>query len=388
MKKTGMTLLRLIGELDEAMIEEASSPMIPVPAHPLLPRSPEQPVSPKKGLLLRRVAVIVAAVLLLCGLTAGILILDRRDPGYSAEKVPLCHTNDPDEFIEHWKNTHVEQGMDFLVVPVLKTDRYRFVEAEENDYNYFYYFAPADWVGGPNAPSFYDVGIIVTLSKSPKSYEGVLGQYGLTDQNGKAYYPKENEWFVNVSWHRLSVDLPNGGSTADFSAVTQMFSFVMYTMENGAVCKTPLFAGDDLQAFIDVWRSQHQGDPDAFLLVPVLLSHDYYLSGIREDENAYRFIFRLVNDTDNAAASIHVNVSKEGGATFEAVVAQYEKVGIKVTANKAYLERSNDWFIDYQGTLLHINLPREGNDSDYSAVTDLFSFERYSPEGEKQTVTP
>lgn len=388
MKKTGQTLLRLIGELDEAMIEEASSPMTPDPAHPLLPRSSEQPVSSKKGLLPRRVAVIAAAFLLLCGLTVGILILDRLDPGYSAEKVPLCHTNDLNEFIEHWKNTHVEQGMDFLVVPVLNTDRYRFVEAEENDYNYFYYFAPADWVGGPNAPSFYDVGIIVALSKSPKSYEGVLGQYGLTDQNGKAYYPKENEWFVNVSWHRLSVDLPNGGSTADFSAVTQMFSFVMYTMENGAACKTPLFAGDDLQAFVDVWRSQHSGDPDAFLLVPVLLSHDYYLSGIREDENAYRFIFGLVNDTDNAAASIRVNVSKEGGATFEAVVAQHEKVGIEVTDNKAYLERSNDWFIDYQGTLLHINLPREGNDSDYSAVTNLFSFERYSPEGEKQTVTP
>ena len=81
-------------------------------------------------------------------------------------------------------------------------------------------------------------------------------------------------------------------------------------------------------------------------------------------------------------------MSKEGGATFEAVVAQHEKVGIEVTDNKAYLERSNDWFIDYQGTLLHINLPREGNDSDYSAVTNLFSFERYSPEGEKQTVTP
>ena len=120
MKQAGQTLLHIIGDLDEAIISEAAEPMTPS--------------ARKKGFFLRRMAVIAAAVLLLCGLAVGtVLILDRRSPGVSAEKVPLCVTDDLEEFVEHWEATHAEQGMDFLVVPVLKTDRYRFVRAEENE---------------------------------------------------------------------------------------------------------------------------------------------------------------------------------------------------------------------------------------------------------------
>ena len=228
MKQAGQTLLHIIGDLDEAMIAEAAEPMTPS--------------ARKKGFFLRRAAVIAAAVLLLCGLAVGtVMILDRRDPGVSAEKVPLCVTDNLEEFVEHWEATHAEQGMDFLVVPVLKTDRYRFVKAEENDYNYFYYFMPASAASGSQGlpPSFYDVGIEISLSKSDGSYAAVLDQFDLTDRNGRAYYEHEHRdeviWFINYNGHDLAVRFFNAASLRDpenFHTVSDLFEFLVFTEDN------------------------------------------------------------------------------------------------------------------------------------------------------------
>ena len=227
MKQTGQTLLHIIGDLDEAMIAEAAEPMTPS--------------ARKKGFFLRRIAVIAAAVLLLCGLAVGtVMILDQRSPGVSAEKVPLCVTDDLEEFVEHWEATHAEQGMDFLVVPVLKTDRYRFVRAEENDYNYFYYFMPASAASGSQGlpPSFYDVGIEISLSKSDVSYAAVLDQFDLTDRGGKAFYAHWDQskiWYINYNGHRLSVRFFNAASLRDpenFHTVSDLFEFLVFTEDN------------------------------------------------------------------------------------------------------------------------------------------------------------
>ena len=227
MKQTGQTLLHIIGDLDEAMIAEAAEPMTPS--------------ARKKGFFLRRIAVIAAAVLLLCGLAVGtVLILDRRSPGVSAEKVPLCVTDDLEEFVAHWQMTHAEQGMDFLVVPVLKTDRYRFVMAEENDYNYFYYFMPASAASGSQGlpPSFYDVGIEISLSKSDGSYAAVLDQFDLTDRGGKAFYAHWDQskiWYINYNGHRLSVRFFNAAALQDpedFRTVSDLFEFLVFTEDN------------------------------------------------------------------------------------------------------------------------------------------------------------
>ena len=228
MKQAGQTLLHIIGDLDEAMIAEAAEPMTPS--------------ARKKGFFLRRAAVIAAAVLLLCGLAVGtVLVLDRRNPGVSAEKVPLCVTDDLEEFVEHWEATHAEQGMDFLVVPVLKTDRYRFVMAEENDYNYFYYFMPASAASGSQGlpPSFYDMGIEISLSKSDGSYAAVLDQFDLTDRNGRAYYEHEHRdeviWFINYNGHDLAVRFFNAASLRDpenFHTVSDLFEFLVFTEDN------------------------------------------------------------------------------------------------------------------------------------------------------------
>ena len=227
MKQAGQTLLHIIGDLDEAMIAEAAEPMTPS--------------ARKKGFFLRRAAVIAAAVLLLCGLAVGtVMILDRRSPGVSAEKVPLCVTDDLEEFVEHWEATHAEQGMDFLVVPVLKTDRYRFVKAEENDYNYFYYFMPASAESGSQGlpPSFYDVGIEISLSKSDGSYAAVLDQSDLTDRGGKAFYAHRDQskiWYINYNGHRLSVRFFNAAplrDPEDFRTVSDLFEFLVFTEDS------------------------------------------------------------------------------------------------------------------------------------------------------------
>lgn len=226
-KGNGSVLLGIVGELDDALIAEAAEPMTPS--------------ARKKGFFLRRMAVIAAAVLLLCGLAVGtVMILDQRSPGVSAEKVPLCVTDDLEEFVAHWKMTHDEQGMDFLVVPVLKTDRYRFVKAEENDYNYFYYFMPASATSGSQGlpPSFYDVGIEISLSKSDGSYAAVLDQSNLTDRGGKAFYAHRDQskiWYINYNGHRLSVRFFNAAALQDpedFRTVSDLFEFLVFTEDN------------------------------------------------------------------------------------------------------------------------------------------------------------
>lgn len=226
-KENGSVLLGIVGELDDALIAEAAEPMAPS--------------SCKKGSFVRRLAVIAAAVLLLCGLAVGtVLILDRRSPGVSAEKVPLCTTDDLEEFVAHWQMTHDEERMDFLVVPVCKTDAFTLILAEENDYNYFYYFMPGDTVSDlPGVPpSLYDVGIEISLSKSDGSYAAVLDQFDLTDRGGKAFYAHGDQskiWYINYNGHRLSVRFFNATplrDPEDFRTVSDLFEFLVFTEDN------------------------------------------------------------------------------------------------------------------------------------------------------------
>jgi hypothetical protein len=227
MKQTGQTLLHIIGDLDEAMIAEAAEPMTPS--------------ARKKGFFLRRMAVIAAAVLLLCGLAVGtVMILDRRSPGVSAEKVPLCVTDDLEEFVAHWQATHDEQEMDFLVVPVCKTDEFIFVRAHENEYYYFYRFMPTGTVSDSSgiSPSLYDVGIEISLSKSDGSYAAVLDQFDLTDRGGKAFYAHRDQskiWYINYNGHRLSVRFFNAAplrDPEDFRTVSDLFEFLVFTEDS------------------------------------------------------------------------------------------------------------------------------------------------------------
>jgi hypothetical protein len=222
----------VIGEVDESLIAEAAEPMTP---------SLQQEKDHKKGFFLRRMAVIAAAVLLLCGLTVGtVMILDRRSPGVSSEKVPLCNTDDLEEFVAHWQATHAEQGMDFLVVPVCKTDAFTFVRAEENDYYYFYRFMPTDTVSDSSgiSPSLYDVGIQISLSKSDGSYAAVLDQFDLTDRGGKAFHAHGDQskiWYINYSGHCLSVRFFNAAALQDpedFRTVSDLFEFLVFTEDS------------------------------------------------------------------------------------------------------------------------------------------------------------
>ena len=227
MKQAGQTLLHIIGDLDEAIISEAAEPMTPS--------------ARKKGFFLRRRAVIAATVLLLCGLAVGtVMILDRRSPGVIAEKVPLCVTDDLEEFVEHWEATHAERGMDFLVVPVCKTGEFTFIRAEENDYYYFYRFMPMGTVSDSSdiSPSLYDVGIQISLSKSDGSYAAVLDQFDLTDRGGKAFHAHGDQskiWYINYNGHCLSVRFFNAAALQDpedFRTVSDLFEFLVFTEDS------------------------------------------------------------------------------------------------------------------------------------------------------------
>ena len=227
MKQAGQTLLHIIGDLDEAIISEAAEPMTPS--------------ARKKGFFLRRMAVIAAAVLLLCGLAVGtVLILDRRDPVVSSEKEPLRITEDLEEFVAHWQATHAEQGMDFLVVPVCKTDEFIFVRAHENEYYYFYRYMPTGTVSDSSgiSPSLYDVGIEISLSKSDGSYAAVLDQFDLTDRGGKAFHTHGDQskiWYINYNGHRLSVRFFNAAALQDpedFRTVSDLFEFLVFTEDS------------------------------------------------------------------------------------------------------------------------------------------------------------
>lgn len=231
-KENGSVLLGIVGELDDALIAEAAEPMTP---------SPQKEINRKKGFVLRWAAVIAAAVLLLCGLAVGtVLILDRRSPGVSAEKVPLCVTDDLEEFVAHWQATHDEEGMDFLVVPVCKTDEFIFVRAHENEYYYFYRFMPTGTVSDSSGifPSLYDVGIEISLSKSDGSYAAVLDQFDLTDRGGKAFYAHGDQskiWYINYNGHDLSVRFFNAAplrDPEDFRTVSDLFEFLVFTEDN------------------------------------------------------------------------------------------------------------------------------------------------------------
>jgi hypothetical protein len=231
-KENGSVLRGIVGELDDALIAEAAEPMTP---------SPQQETNRKKSIFLRRAAVIAAAVLLLCGLAVGtVMILDRRSPGVSAEKVPLCVTDDLEEFVAHWQATHDEQEMDFLVVPVCKTDEFIFVRAHENEYYYFYRFMPTGTVSDSSgmSPSLYDVRIEISLSKSDGSYAAVLDQFDLTDRGGKAFYAHSDQskiWYINYNGHRLSVRFFNATplqDPEDFRTVSDLFEFLVFTEDS------------------------------------------------------------------------------------------------------------------------------------------------------------
>jgi hypothetical protein len=74
---------------------------------------------------------------------------------------------------------------------------------------------------------------------------------------------------------------------------------------------------------------------------------------------------------------------KENGATIEGVTGQF---GLTFRDGRAYYERANAWFIDCQGVLLSVTFPHQENAKGFNSVTNLFSFDVYTADGETYTI--
>jgi hypothetical protein len=147
------------------------------------------------------------------------------------------------------------------------------------------------------------------------------------------------------------------------------------TSGNTDAVRAPIYSGQNMADFISYWQNSH------FLVVPILKTDTYTLGQIEEDRSAYRFTFTPTDKGESDyGRSIRVYVSKPGGATMEGVT---EQLDLTFKNGKAYHERTNSWFIDCNGTLLHVDLPPMKNANHFSTVTDLFSFVVYTTDGEQ-----
>lgn len=86
MRSNGQELLKIMGELDEALIAEAAEPMSPMAGVPteqyLMRLTPQDKTYQDTRSHLRRILAVVAAVLLLCGLMVGMYAVLNRESGY------------------------------------------------------------------------------------------------------------------------------------------------------------------------------------------------------------------------------------------------------------------------------------------------------------------
>ena len=234
MKQNGYELLKLMGELDSELIQEAAVPL--TPAEMTIDGDRRGPVETgRKSRLMRRVLMMAAAVGLLGCLVIGMLAVlklergENTDPGYDASvREPIYSGDDLQAFIDYWLESHGGQGSDFLVVPVLRSEAYVFDGVTENEYKYLYYFRPAECEGD------YKGTIRIYLNKeNGATFEGVVDRFDLTVHDGRAYYERPNacSWFIDCQGVLLHIDLPLFAGADRFSAVTDLFSFVVYTAD-------------------------------------------------------------------------------------------------------------------------------------------------------------
>ena len=216
MKQTDNHLLNLIGGLDDMLIEEAAAPLTPVEFAP----------APRTSRLARKILLIAASIALLGCLALGTMgiwrITEDSASGNSDPcRGPLYSGQSMEEFIDYWQNTH------FLVIPTPKTDAYTLETIWEDERAYRFTFTPTD-----KGESDYGRSIRVSVSKpGGATMEGVTAQFNLTVKNGKAYHERTNSWFIDCNGTLLTIDLPPIKNAHNFSTVTDLFSFVIYTTD-------------------------------------------------------------------------------------------------------------------------------------------------------------
>ncbi len=233
MKQAGYELLKMMGDLDSALIQEAATPLTPAEIMPDGDTGESFPVGGRKSLILRRVLTVAAAVSLIACLVFGMLAVLRLEqenedvPDDQAScNVPLYSGDDLQAFIEHWLEDPAGQATDFLVVPVLRSDAYSFDGVQEFENKYLYYFRPTE-----NADDLDGTIRIYFNKETGATFEGFVDQHDLTVQNGMAYHDRTNSWAIDCRGLLLHIDFPRLEDADRFSTVTDLFSFVVYTAD-------------------------------------------------------------------------------------------------------------------------------------------------------------
>jgi hypothetical protein len=232
MKKKGYELLKLMGELDSTLVQEAAEPLTPAEILSDGDGGECSTAVGSKSRMLRRAFLMAAAVALIGCLTVGMLGIWKRaqeredfsDVEDSCKYFPYSG-DDLQDFIDYWLENHAGQENDFLVVPVLRSDAYTFSSVNENEHRYEYVFKSEE------SGKEYDFIRIYFYKENGATIEGVTGQFGLTFRDGRAYYERANAWFIDCQGVLLSVTFPHQENAKGFNSVTNLFSFDVYTAD-------------------------------------------------------------------------------------------------------------------------------------------------------------
>ena len=181
-------------------------------------------------------AIIIMAILVGCSNEKKKNDADNTGDNIEVEKAPEYYGENYEAFLDYLQGqlttqkgesgVHSVNGTTsksaYVTVPILQTDDFVFRAVEENEYSYFYYYDP---VG--ESPSFfsYETGIVVTVRKSNKTFEGIVDQHDLNVKNGLAYRLENNAWYMDDEGKCISIRFPKGLSVLNATELSRYFQF-------------------------------------------------------------------------------------------------------------------------------------------------------------------
>lgn len=111
-----------------------------------------------------------------------------------------------------------------IKIPVLETEDFVFSHVAANDYNFRYYYVPAD--ESADMISFDgSTGIIVCVSREENSFSAVMAQHGLTPNDGKAYDTQRNIWYLDSNGKNIYIAFPPQIIIEDPAQIEAYFTF-------------------------------------------------------------------------------------------------------------------------------------------------------------------
>ena len=109
-----------------------------------------------------------------------------------------------------------------ILIPELVSADWELSLVEVNEYSFFYYYVPSDDTENPKSMSSE---IVISVSRSNGSYQGVMEQYDLVPQEGFAYYEKPDTWIMNNDGKRVSISFPENVNIGSAKEIETYFLF-------------------------------------------------------------------------------------------------------------------------------------------------------------------